>query len=185
MAPTSQVSVLNHGQIISRKNQGIETIRSTSWLPPEQGDWRKDWQLGLCWHSVVSFTLSLLISFEQCFAAKNVWKFQRLRALQQGQTHAQSQTWCWALRITTHWHEAICQPLTGSGTLTPKGPVGIPSVQINFSEDNTVKHHIEPSLHHGPTHFKNLFLGSEKVKKVLLIRFCPFSCTYLQFAFLL
>lgn len=51
--------------------------------------------------------------------------------------------------------------------LTPVGPVGV--LRINFSEDNTVKQHIELSLHHSPTHFKNLFLGSGKVKKVLLI----------------
>lgn len=37
--------------------------------------------------------------------------------------------WCWALGVTAHQDGATCHPLTGLGTLTPTGLVGVPGAQ--------------------------------------------------------
>lgn len=45
-----------------------------------------------------------------------------------------------------------------------------PVLRISFSGGNRIKDDIELSLHHCPTHFKNLFLVLGKAEEVLLIR---------------
>lgn len=198
MGPTFLVPVLNHGQITSRKTLGVWDTQGNKLASTRTGGWGKDWQLRPCWHSVVSFTLSLLTSFEHCSAAKNMWKFQTMRALQQGQTHAQSQTWCWALGITAHWHGAICQPLTWLGTLPTMGPVGIPSAQDQLlwrQQNQTPYWTITPPWPYSFQEFISWIRKSEESSLNLCglgggggraeIHFWPFTCTHLPFAFLL
>lgn len=167
MDPTSLISALNHAQITSRKTAGdgdtqVNKVASTRTGRPRERLTTETLLALSCQLHIIS--LNIIWTLFCCQKCVEISEAEGLAARSNSCTKSNMMLsarnyspLAWGNLPATH---RVRDP-------HPYGTWGL--LRINFSGDNKIKHHVEPSLHHCPTHFRNLFLGSGKLKKVLLI----------------
>lgn len=164
MAPTSLISVLNHGQITSRKTAGdwdtLNKVASTRTGRPRERLTTETLLALSCQLHIIS--LNIIWTLFCCQKCVEISEAEGLAARSNSCTKSNM------MLSTRNYSPLAWGNLPATHRVRDPHPNGIwgnsqcsGSTSLETTKSSTM-------LNHHSTHFRNLFLGSEKVKKVIL-----------------